>query len=259
MTAPEPAWSPANETERTLGAAIEAGDAERYTRLLAGAPLYLPAYPDGHRLVTYVRDGQTYVVVYTSPEALRRAADERIAGWRVTSLVEVVANRPDLDWGVTVSPTTPIGTYLTPDTLREMFAAIGPDDLFRPANAVETAMYLGRRDGDPALVLDALVLATVLVPTSADGRWRVTDGTLPVFTSGARVLEALGDGVDTRPVEMMAVLRGWPGEASRLDVNPSSAIPATFTAAQIRDLETWAGHLARRRTGGAPREGQRLT
>jgi hypothetical protein len=242
-------WAPDNEIERILGEAIGAGDAERYTRLLAGAPLYLPAFPDspdGQRLVTHVRDGRTYVVVYTSPEALWRAADGRIAGWRMTGLVEVVAGRPDPAWGVTVSPTTPIGTYLDPDALREMFAVIGPDDLFRPADATEAAMWLGRRDGDPGLILDALVRSTVLVPVDDDGQWRVTEGTLSVFTSTHRLLEARGDEVTTRSAEMMAVLRWWPSRASRLEVNPGSAIDATFTAAQVPDLVAWAAGRARR-------------
>jgi hypothetical protein len=242
-------WSPANEVERSLYRALADGDAECYTRLLAGAPLYLPAFPDspeGQRLVTNVRDGRTYVIVYTSPEALRRAAGERVVRWRITSLVEVVAARADPGWGVTVSPTTPIGTYLKPATLRGMFAAIGPDDLFRPANPTEAAMYRGRRDGDPGLVLDALVLATVLVSCSADGRCRVTDGTLPVFTSAHRVLEGVGDQVTTRQAGMVAVVRQWPEQAERLAVNPGSAIAMTFTAAQIPDLLAWAVGLARR-------------
>src|SRR5256885_9447473 len=96
------AWEPANDVERTLRHAWEREDSALFRRSLAGAPLYLPGFTDGgrgtgpvggaatpQRLLTRRRGERTYLLVFTSPEALYEGIGEVIDGWRLTSVAEL--------------------------------------------------------------------------------------------------------------------------------------------------------------------------
>jgi hypothetical protein len=180
-----------NDVERRLSHARDTGDIELYLRVLAAAPLYLPGFlPSGtddtrQRLLTRMRGGTRYLVVFTSVEALATAAGDTADGWRVTSLAELVGGVLDPAWGVLIAP---IGLHLAPATVHELANAtesvtragtaagrrIGPtagrrDGFdprlpFQPADEAERLLHAALAVPSPAEFLDVLVVSAVLVP-----------------------------------------------------------------------------------------------
>jgi hypothetical protein len=244
-----------------------AGDADAFADLLVKCHLYLPGFPvddaGEQRLLTRRRGDQTFLLVFTSVEALHEAVAPRTHGWRLTSFAELTRAWPDPAWGLAVSPHTPIGAYLGPEQVRQLAERVPAEPAFHPADEKERAMCAAHQVGDPAVYLDLLVVSDVLVPITAlasaedlarpDFPWRVTyvDGlpTVSVFTSVNRLRESIADEVPTVRASFVRLARAWPGPAYRLAVNPGSAISATFTGSQIPDLVRWAQGLALRQAG----------
>lgn len=261
-------WEPANDVERTLRYAWEREDGALLLRTLALAPLFLPGFsgdgPDGtrqpQRMLTRSRGDRTYLLVFTSPEALYEGVGEVVDGWRLTSMAELMRTWPDPEWGLVVSPTTPVGTYLGPDELATLAEVVADEPVFHPADPAEAMMHRAQRSGDPGAYLDMLVMREVLLPLSAPAApedlarpgfpWRVEtvhgQPTLAVFTSPQRLAEGLPEPVPTVRVDLVVLLRAWPDPAWRLTVNPGSAIPSTFAGEQVPDLFRWAQALVAR-------------
>jgi hypothetical protein len=259
------AWEPANDVERTLRYAWEQEDGLLLLRTLAGAPLYLPGFTGGgrggsaqpQRLLTRVRGDRTYLIVFTSPEALHDGLDEVVDGWRLTSVPELVRTLPDPGWGLAVSPNLPIGAYLGPEQLEALAELVADEPVFHPADADEAVMFRAQRTAAPGTYLDLLVMSEVLLPLAApaavgdlgraDFPWRVevVDDlpTVTVFTSPQRLAEALPDPVPAVRVDMVVLLNAWPDPDWRLSVNPGSAIATVFAGAQVPELLQWARAL----------------
>ncbi|WP_165485350.1 SseB family protein [Protofrankia symbiont of Coriaria ruscifolia] len=245
-------WAPVNDVERRLLAAVDAGDLAEVLGIVAVVPLYLPGFPDvpggGQRLLTKGRDGVPYLLVFTSAEALLRVVDAD--GWRQTTLPELVRTWPDLGpepWGLAVNPATPIGVLVPPEEVPTLLPAMDALASFVPANEVERLLRdaLAALDGD--VLLDVLVTSHVIVPTRAvevEGAWMV-----PVFTSPRRCVEYLGEfGIDVPTVnlDLVAVLRRWPGADHRLAVNPGSPIGFSIDGDRVPGLLAHATALAHR-------------
>jgi len=262
-------WEPANDVERTLRHAWERDDTGLYLRTLAVAPLYLPGFDDQRartagepvqRLLTRQRGGRTFLLVFTSPEALYDAVGEVVDGWRLTTVAELAQAWPDPEWGLVVSPTAPVGAYLDPDEFKALAGLVADEPVFHPVGRAEALMFGALRTSDPGSYLDVLVVSRVLLPLSAPaaaedlGRprfpWRVEtlDGlpTISVFTSAQRLAEVVPEPVPTTRVDIMALAQAWPDPSWRLAVNPGSAIAATFTGGQVADLVDWARGLVGR-------------
>jgi SseB protein N-terminal domain len=257
-------WQPANDVEHRMRDAMAADDVPGYVRALGSGPLYLPGFeaePDGRqRLLTRARDGRTYVLVFTSVEALTDAVGLVTTDWRPTTLVDLAAAWPDPAWGLLVSPNTSIGAYLEPEHLSQIAELVSPERAMPNADERERMMRSAQQAGNPAAYLDLLVTSDVLVPVEApagpgdlaapDFPWLVTtvddQPAVPVFTSAARLREGLPGEPGSVPVAFVAVLRAWPDPRYRLAVNPGSAIDATFTGAQVPDLLRWAQEVAAR-------------
>jgi hypothetical protein len=108
-------WQPASPLERALLAAVEAGDAERYGRLLAGAEVLLPitaAAAAGDEpvawSVTEVGDTRC-LLAFTSPAAMRVAGAQQA---RTTALRDLVAGWPDPAYLLLLDPLTPLQARL---------------------------------------------------------------------------------------------------------------------------------------------------
>src|SRR5438552_2608991 len=115
MMAPEPAWQPANDAERDLLRALSAGDQAGYFTVLAKAPLYLPgAAMSGatQQLATWARDGTTYLLAFTSLDALVRCTGTSADVYWTTDYDELARRWPDPAWRLGVNPTVPIGAFL---------------------------------------------------------------------------------------------------------------------------------------------------
>jgi hypothetical protein len=254
-------WVPANEVERQLQEAVTGGDLADVVRILVVAPLVLPGFPDREstgdsgvasrqRLLTRERDGVPYLLVFTSPEALQRVVPED--GWRQTTLQEVAQAIPE-GWGVAINPTTPIVVLIPPEDLSGLVPTEAGMAGFEPANEVERLIRDALVAPDPEVLMDVLVTARVFASTRAV----LMDGlpTVPVFTSTERYADCFGGrdmDVPTVEMDLVAVLRQWPGSDHRLAVNPGSPIAITLRGDRIPDLLGHAVQLAQRLRGGGP-------
>ena len=253
----EESWSPANDTERRLHAAVRAGDVEEALRILVPAPLFLPGFPDdefdaGQRVLTRERDGVPYLLLFTSPEALHRTV--YAAGWRAVTLTGLVRAWP-AGQGLAINPATPIGLLVAPQDVPSLVPTPEAVVDFVPANQVERLLRDALTSPDPEVLLDVLVTARVVVPVrplSVDG-----EPTLPVFTSAKQCARFLaGLDVPTVTVDLVEVLRRWPAPDCRLAVNPGSAIGFSLRGSRIDDLLYHAAGLAHRRLGDVAEAGQ---
>jgi hypothetical protein len=261
-----PVWSPANEVEARMYAALEADDLDGYIQDLVSAPLFLPAYQadsggtGGQRLLTRDRPDGRYVVVFTSVEALRDGVGTRADGWVATTFAELADRWREPGWGVAVSPTTPIGGYLTGEQVDAISAeldGLGPP---HPGQAVDRLLAGALREQDPAQFLDVLVMAPIHLPLRAPAEpksvgmvgfpWWIepVDGTptLLVFTSEALLRQVLGPEVPAVAVDFMAVVQAWSDGGVQLVLNRDTPLEVTFSPAQVGELYDWAIYLVTR-------------
>jgi hypothetical protein len=249
-------WEPVNDVERDLVVATGAGDVQQVMAILASAQLFLPGFrpsssEDRQRIATKERDGVPYVLVFTSPEALHRVIPAD--GWHPVTLAELVHRTPD-GWGVAVDPVTPIGVVIPPDDLKALLPQPAGMAGFVPANDTERLIRDALTELAGDVLLDVLVTARVIVPTQALD----IDGTpvVAVFTSPERYddfLDGLPSPVSTVSMDLVAVLRQWPGEEHRLAVNPGSPIAVVLGGERVPGLLAHAVELAdRRRPAGPP-------
>ncbi|MDG4807345.1 SseB family protein [Micromonospora sp. WMMD1120] len=119
---PAPAeFEPANTVEEDLLAAAGSGSTDTFLSTLLLARVLLPAAPDSARgsrpgdsgfvWQTAQLDGETYVVVYTSPERLADHIDGDVDTVRV-KFAQLIRRWPDEDWSFAVNPGTPVGAKL---------------------------------------------------------------------------------------------------------------------------------------------------
>ncbi|MFC5181672.1 SseB family protein [Actinomadura harenae] len=110
------------ETERALAVARERGDQEGYLDLLARATLYLPtpgaADGDGGRhFATAQFGGGTFVLAFTSPEAMDRSLRGQAVHHQTSTVSDLVRDWPHPDWRLAVNPGLPSASYLDTNTL----------------------------------------------------------------------------------------------------------------------------------------------
>ncbi|HEY8534119.1 MAG TPA: SseB family protein [Micromonospora sp.] len=132
---------------------------------------------------------------------------------------------------------------------------------FVPANEVEQGLWAAVREGSTNSFLSTLLLAQVLVPVAATSRpgarpgeegfeWRTEqlDGEryLVVYTSPARLLDHLGESVETVEMKFVQLIRQWPDASWSFAVNPGSPIGAKLPGAQVIALANWADEVGLR-------------
>ncbi|TNH21485.1 SseB family protein, partial [Micromonospora orduensis] len=121
---PSPApidFEPANTVEEDLLNAAGAGSTDTFLSTLLLARVLLPAAPESVRgsrpgdpgfvWRTGQLDGETYVVVYTSPERLADHTDGDVDTVGV-KFAQLIRRWPDEDWSFAVNPGTPVGAKL---------------------------------------------------------------------------------------------------------------------------------------------------
>jgi hypothetical protein len=118
---PGPEFRAANDVEEELLAAAGAGSTDTFLSTLLLARVLLPVAPDsapgsrpgepGFVWRTERLDGETYVVVYTSPERLADHLDEPVETVRV-KFARLIRRWPDEAWSFAVNPNTPVGAKL---------------------------------------------------------------------------------------------------------------------------------------------------
>ncbi|MFD2763728.1 SseB family protein [Micromonospora eburnea] len=120
-TPPEPTppnFVAANEVEEELLGAAGSGSTDGFLSTLLLARVLLPVAADsapgsrpgdlGFVWRTEQLDGETYVVVYTSPERLADRVDASVDTVRV-KFVQLIRRWPDESWSFAVNPGTPVG------------------------------------------------------------------------------------------------------------------------------------------------------
>src|SRR5690606_24023001 len=86
---------------------------------------------------------RTWVLAYTSAEAMRTATGGRAAHWRVTSPVELAAGWPDPRWGLAINPGLGASFLLESGTLARLAVpTLAQDLMIAPKSGVPTVQKL---------------------------------------------------------------------------------------------------------------------
>ncbi|GLZ05790.1 hypothetical protein Acsp03_32560 [Actinomadura sp. NBRC 104412] len=120
--------------EDALAAARQHGDQDTYLGLLSRAVLYLPApadptYDNGNQYATTRLGDETFVLAFTSPEAMDRSLRGQAVHHRETYLPELARNWPHPEWRLAVNPGLPSAGYAEADSLPRCEKPIQPPAL----------------------------------------------------------------------------------------------------------------------------------
>ncbi|NEA25061.1 TY-Chap domain-containing protein, partial [Actinomadura bangladeshensis] len=109
--------------ETALTDARESGDQHGYLEILARATLYLPSPGEptaaGHQFATAQFGDGTFVLAFTSPEAMDRSLQGQAVHHREASLPELARHWPHPEWQLAVNPGLPSACYLDAKALLE--------------------------------------------------------------------------------------------------------------------------------------------
>jgi hypothetical protein len=266
-------WQPANATELAMAGALAAGDTARYFRIVESAELYLPAFTSdgteaGRRFVTRELLGITYLLVYTSLEALAVHVRGVADGFTRVSYGELLREWPRPQWRLAINQGTPIeacmrveavadaargdlliptfGDALAANAVDAGLASLDPDDI---DSAVLAALGAGDADGYVAVLLNAPVRIPTTVEVGSppdlmapDFPWLITgDAQAPViqvFTSDAAMAWTHPRPVPHAVAPLPAALAVWP-EGVGLAVNPDTPYRFALPSHQVQLLLFW--------------------
>ncbi|GGM60568.1 hypothetical protein GCM10011608_52050 [Micromonospora sonchi] len=261
-------WQPSTATERALLAAVEAGDQTAFHTELAAGPLLLPVSPTAAvdepvGWPTGRHEGVTHVVAYTSPMAIAAGLPGQSVSYRVSALADLAVDWPDDRWVLAIDAGLPIGVRLTADELRTLAA---------PAVEAERPLREAVQRQDPDALMAALLRAELVLPLRPDGPatrdladpefpwWGLPDEqgrtSLPVFTSEARLRQALGDH-DSVVVSSLQLTGHWPDSSWQLLLNPETPLAAALPGEAVSALRDWLGELRHVLDDAAEQERQR--
>ncbi|MEV0232514.1 SseB family protein [Nonomuraea sp. NPDC050786] len=140
---------PATPFEERLWAAHRDGQAALCLSLLRDADLALPitaaaaAGTEAPSWATATGPDRTWLLAYTSVEAMRLATGGAAAYCRVLSLVELAAGWPDLRWGLAVNPGLTAAFMLEPGTVARLAVpTLAQDLLLDPGSGVPAVQKL---------------------------------------------------------------------------------------------------------------------
>lgn len=160
-------WNPAGPFEVVLGSAFAAGELAACLSLLRAADFALPISPAaavGHQPVawpTITGEGRTWIVAYTSAQAMRAGSRGLTSHHRVVSMAELAAGWPDLHWGLAVNPGLPVRFLLESGTVARLAVpSLAEDHIAEP--------------GPSAPVLQKLLKPADLYAYLAEGESRVS-------------------------------------------------------------------------------------
>ncbi|TDD36305.1 SseB family protein [Actinomadura sp. KC06] len=132
----DPADPPGSDLEAALADARERGDQHGYLDLLARAVLYLPAPGDAgaadHQFATARFGDGTFVLAFTSLEAMNLSLQGQAARHREASLRELARGWPHPEWQLAINPGLPSAAYLDANALLEPGAGPRRPEPVRP-------------------------------------------------------------------------------------------------------------------------------
>ncbi|MFI7492593.1 SseB family protein [Micromonospora echinaurantiaca] len=278
-SAPAAEFQPANPVEEDLLDAAGAGSTDTFLSTLLLARVLLPVSPEsapgsrpgepGFVWRTEELDGETFVVVYTSPERLADHTDAPVETVRVR-FVQLIRRWPDEAWSFAVNPGTPVGAKLPGEQivgLANWAAEVGLGDDADNEPEAPTAPEVAERPrytppaADPArpVVMQKAVAPSQLGYYLERGYDRVSGfvhraSELAHLTTPAQLYEALGLGYPDSPfarnAEEIYLLR-WPAYRPSLYRIPYGG----QNEAAMRAMEGWVIERAPFRGNGfAPGE-----
>lgn len=264
-------WRPATDTEIALSTAAESGDRTAFLAALAAGPLLLPISPaaaagqEPVRWATAAQDETTFLLAFTSAEAISACLPGQHVPYRVTNLADLVAAWPDPAWWLVVDPGLPIGTRLPLDLLRQ---APKPE----PIPGESELLTAIQQQNENAFVA-ALLRCELAIPLDPGGSTSrdVTDPDFPwvllpdptggtrvmAFTSEARLRRTLGDH-DAVFVSSVHLAENWPDQSWVLALNPGTPVATDLPGNAFRRLGDWVGELRTVMTEEFERERERL-
>lgn len=119
-------WQLANPFEQRLLDAFRADDMLTCMLLLRGAEFALPmtgaaaAGDEPATWITFVDGGQTWLLAYTSIEAMEAATQGHFRHCRVSTMLELAAGWPDARWGLAVNAGVPVHFELESGTVARL-------------------------------------------------------------------------------------------------------------------------------------------
>jgi hypothetical protein len=119
-------WEPTSPFEKGLGAAFATGDLALCLAMLRDAELALPiseAAAAGHEppaWPTVADHERTWIVAYTSAEAMEAGSGEVTRHFRVASMLELAAGWADPRWGLAVNPGLAVSFFLESGTVARL-------------------------------------------------------------------------------------------------------------------------------------------
>ncbi|MFI6294087.1 SseB family protein [Nonomuraea sp. NPDC050790] len=146
--------------DERLRAAFEEGRTALCLALLKDADLALPmsraAFEGAEPIVwpTVEADGRTWLLAYTSPEAMASGFGHITEHFRITSMVELAAGWPDPHWGLAINPGLPVGFNLESGTVARLAVPTLVQDL---ALAPESGVPVVQKLLHPAEIQDLLL------------------------------------------------------------------------------------------------------
>ncbi|MFI9641307.1 SseB family protein [Micromonospora sp. NPDC051925] len=271
-------FQPANEVEENLLDAAGTGSTDGFLSTLLLARVLLPVNPDsvsgsrpgepGFEWRTGTTDGETYVVVYTSPE---RLAEHDVLSVETIEVrfVQLIRCWPDPSWAFTVNPGTPVGAKLPGEQIVALASwaaevGLGDEADLEPVAAAEAPAERTRyappvTDPSRPVVMQKAIAPSQLAYYLERGYDRVSGfvhraGELAHLTTPAELYDALGLGYPDSPfardAEATYVLR-WPAYRPSLYRIPYGG----QNEAAMRAMEGWVIERAPFRGNGfAPGE-----
>ncbi|GAA3812253.1 hypothetical protein GCM10022226_36130 [Sphaerisporangium flaviroseum] len=144
-------WEPAGPFEQMLGSAFEGDDLSLCLALLRNAEFALPISPAaaaGEEPVawpTMAGDDRTWLIAYTSQEAMRSGVGDASRHYRIVSMVEMAAGWPDPRWGLAVNPGLLVSFFLESGTVARLAVpSMTQDLLVEPGSGVPVVQKLLR-------------------------------------------------------------------------------------------------------------------
>jgi hypothetical protein len=125
------------ELESLLAGAKERGDQRAYFQLLLLADLVMPSTgdPQAERFATANFDDGTYVLAFTSRNAMEQSLRGQAGFHRRTTFVELAKNWPKPEWRLAVNAGLPNAAYIDSDTINRLAEEEGAADDLRLAVA----------------------------------------------------------------------------------------------------------------------------
>jgi hypothetical protein len=105
------------DIEEELTAAKSRGDQPGYLGLVLRADLFVPVTEGEQPVTATFRDG-TYVLAYTSPEAMDWALGGKLMDYRRTTFIELARNWPRPDWQLAINSRLPSSAYIDTGTIQ---------------------------------------------------------------------------------------------------------------------------------------------